>query len=74
VAQDGLPWKHVLRGYQQGERASSGATDINAKFGVSVLPTYILIDKEGKIIGRYSGEGKDTSELDRLLEKIFGKS
>jgi len=36
------------------------------------LPTKILIDKTGMIIGRYGGiSGEDETELDNNLKKIF---
>ena len=69
VEKDGIGiWKHVRRGlkYQDGELDHS--TDISDWFGIHTLPTKILIDPEGKIIGRFSEE---EVPLDRMLEEIF---
>ncbi|MGV3529750.1 MAG: TlpA disulfide reductase family protein [Flavisolibacter sp.] len=69
VEKDGIGiWKHVRRGlkYQNGELDHS--TDINDWFGIHTLPTKILIDPEGKIIGRFSEE---EVPLDRMLEDLF---
>ena len=65
-------WNHVLRGLNKeaklkGERNDK---DISEKFAVDVLPTMILIDKNGMIIGRYTGT-EDDSELDKKLNEIF---
>jgi len=72
VAKDELPWKHVLRGLdmQKIRKGEENPADINDKFGIQVLPTKILIDKEGKIIGRFNEE---EVPLDKLLHEIFGK-
>jgi len=43
---------------------------INKKFGVQVLPTRILIDKSGMIIGRYTGTEEEPA-LDKKLGEIF---
>lgn len=70
VAKDELPWKHVLRGADR-KLLKVGKTsdkDISEKYGIHTLPTKILINPEGMIIGRYGSEG---DELDKLLEKSF---
>ena len=43
---------------------------INDMFGVHVFPTKILIDKTGKIIGRYTGTGDDIA-LEQKLATLF---
>ena len=43
---------------------------INEKFGIHSLPTKILVDPNGKIIGRYTG---DEGRLDVMLKKVFGE-
>ncbi|MGZ8556995.1 MAG: redoxin domain-containing protein [Chitinophagaceae bacterium] len=63
-------WKHVLRGLKYKNNSFDGSTDISEKFGIHSLPTKILIDPEGKIIGRYS---EDEGPLDEMLKKIFGE-
>ena len=63
-------WKHILRGLKYKKNVFDRRNDINEKFGIQSLPTKILVDPEGKIIGRYSEE---KGQLDDMLKKIFGK-
>ena len=72
VEKDGLPWRHVLRGLDMQKRLKDepNETDISEKFGIHTLPTKILIDPSGMIIGRY---GEEEAELDAMLKKIFGE-
>lgn len=73
IEKDGIGiWSHVLRGLNKeaklkGERNDK---DINEKFGVGQIPTMILIDKNGMIIGRYKGVD-DNPLLDKKLGEIF---
>ena len=71
VEKDGLPWRHVLRGFDMEKLMNNepNEKDISEKFGIHTLPTKILIDRSGKIIGRYS---EDEGPLDAKLEEIFG--
>lgn len=71
VEKDGLPWRHVLRGLDMEKRMKGepNETDISEKFGIHTLPTKVLIDREGKIIGRYSEE---EYPLDAKLKEVFG--
>jgi len=71
VEKDGLPWRHVLRGFDMDKlmKNEPNPNDISAKYGISSLPTKILIDRSGKIIGRYSEEA---GPLDAELKQIFG--
>jgi thiol-disulfide isomerase/thioredoxin len=70
IVKDGIGvWKHVLRGLKQKNNVFDRSTDISDKFGIHTLPTKILIDPEGKIIGRYSEE---EGPLDEMLKKVFG--
>ena len=72
VADDALPWKHVLRGFKMMDGKPDLSKDISAGFNVSSLPTHVLIDPNGKIIGRYGGEdGEDHTSLDKKLESVF---
>lgn len=41
--------------------------DLGIKYGITEIPTSILIDKEGNIAGRYAG----SSTLDKKLSEIF---
>lgn len=70
VEQDSIGiWKHVLTGYDPVARDRSRA--IGTRYSIESLPTQILIDPKGMIIGRY-GEGEaETRALDQKLESIF---
>ena len=72
VAQDEIGvWKHVLRGLKRTTDGFDRTNDINENFGIHTLPTKILIDKEGKIIGRYGGGGESDEALDKKLAELF---
>lgn len=70
VQQDGLPWLQVLRGFDIKKLMNNepNPNDISNKFGISSLPTRILINPEGVIIGRYS---EVDGPLDAKLVEIF---
>jgi thiol-disulfide isomerase/thioredoxin len=63
-------WKHVLRGMdiEKKMKGQSNPGDISEKYNISTLPTKILIDKNGKIIGRYGSEEED---LDKKLAELM---
>ncbi|RZM04973.1 MAG: AhpC/TSA family protein [Pedobacter sp.] len=63
IKEDGMDWIQVLN--NEGIEKS----DAVKAYAVSVYPTKILLDKEGKVIGRYIGESK---EIDDALNKVFG--
>lgn len=71
VQKDGLPWQHVL-GFEKEKRLKGikNENDVDMLFGIYSLPTKILIDPNGVIIGRFSEE---ETELDAMLNKIFDK-
>lgn len=75
VEKDRLPWNHVLRGMKMtmlGEKINIDRTnDISDKFNISSLPTQILVDPSGHIIGRYGDGGEAHEALDKKLETIF---
>ncbi|MBE7169448.1 MAG: AhpC/TSA family protein [Williamsia sp.] len=75
VEKDGLPWKHVLRGVKMtrnGEQVNvDRSNDILDYYNVSSLPTQILVDPAGKIIGRYSEGSEEQASLDKQLQTIF---
>jgi len=73
VAQDGTgAWKHVLRGFKMTKTGGFDTTnDISSFYGIHTLPTKILIDKDGRIIGRYGGGGENDEAMDKKLEEIF---
>ncbi len=70
VDKDGIGmWKHVRRGLKFENGNFDRSTDISENFGIHTLPTKILIDPNGKIIGRYS---EDEKPLDDKLREVFG--
>jgi len=75
VAQDQIGiWHHVLRGLNMELRMKNlpNPQDISEKYGISSLPTKILIDPTGKIIGRYGDHNGGTEEdLDKKLASVF---
>jgi thiol-disulfide isomerase/thioredoxin len=74
VAKDGIGvWKHVLRGLKQlpGYKFDR-SNDISEGYGIHSLPTKILIDPNGTIIGRYGGGGENDEAMDKKLSEIFG--
>lgn len=73
VEKDALPWLQVLRGLKYDpEKGFDKTNDISEGFGVHSLPTQILLDPMGKIVGRYGGGGEEHKALDKKLEAIFG--
>jgi len=67
-------WNHVLRGLDMELRMKNlpNPTDISDGFGIHVLPTKILIDPNGKIIGRYGDSiGGSEVEMDKMLASLF---
>ncbi|QJB30638.1 AhpC/TSA family protein [Chitinophaga oryzae] len=75
VSQDGIGiWKHVLRGLDWEKRKNNlpNPEDVSDDYGIHSLPTKILIDPQGMIIGRYGGGGEDDEAMDRKLREIFG--
>ncbi|WP_257666335.1 TlpA disulfide reductase family protein [Parapedobacter tibetensis] len=66
-------WKHVLRGLK---RTSDGGFDrsasISDRYGISTLPTKILVDPNGIIIGRYGSGSQDDEAMDKKLAELFG--
>lgn len=63
-------WKHILRGLDTAaiNKRESNNNDIHKLYGVYVLPTKILINPRGLIVGRYEGESE---ELDKKLAMVF---
>jgi thiol-disulfide isomerase/thioredoxin len=69
-------WKHVLRGYDAGKqsRGEKNPLDISDNYGIQTLPTKVLIDPQGIIIGRYGGSGENDEAMDKRLAEILGGS
>lgn len=76
VAQDGIGiWKHVLRGLdmEKRQRKEPNPEDISDHYGIHSLPTKILIDPNGMIIGRYGGGGENDEAMDKKLAEVMEK-
>lgn len=74
VDQDGIGiWKHVLRGLdmQKAMKGEDNPTDLSDNYGIHSLPTKILIDPKGVIIGRYGGGGENDEAMDKKLAEVF---
>lgn len=75
VAQDGIGiWRHVLRGldWERRKKNLPNPEDTSDYYGIHSLPTKILIDPHGMIIGRYGGGGEDDEAMNKKLKEIFG--
>lgn len=72
VAKDGIGvWKHILRGLKRTSSGYDRSNDISEGYGIHSLPTKILIDKNGVIIGRYGGGGENDEAMDKKMAEIF---
>ncbi|MEC5145135.1 TlpA disulfide reductase family protein [Chitinophaga sp. 212800010-3] len=74
VNQDGIGiWKHVLRGLDWSKRQKNlpNPEDISDYYGIHSLPTKILIDPQGIIIGRYGGGGENDEAMDKKMRETF---
>lgn len=71
VKDDGIEaFHHVLRGMKIIDRSKmtfDRTNDISDKYAIHFLPTKYIIDKEGKIVGKF-----EDKELDDKLKEIFG--
>lgn len=65
-------WKHVLRGLKKmPEGGYDKSEDKTEAYGVHSLPTKVLIDPNGMIIGRYGGGAGSDEDLDAKLKEVF---
>jgi len=65
-------WKHVLDGMKRTAAGIDKTHSIGEHYGISTLPTQILINPEGVIIARYGSPGDPHEDLDKKLKKLFG--
>jgi thiol-disulfide isomerase/thioredoxin len=70
IAQDNVGiWHNVLDGL---DRTAKSDKEIGQKFGIHSLPTKIIIDPNGKIIGRYGDNlGGTEADMDNLLTSVL---
>jgi len=77
VTQDGVGiWHQVLRGLNRDMimKHVNNPDDMDEKYGIASIPTKILIDPNGKIIGRYGDSfGGTDADMDKMLASIFNK-
>ncbi|MDR2273691.1 MAG: DUF4369 domain-containing protein [Sphingobacterium sp.] len=66
-------WKHVLSGLKIEKGEVDRSKSISDNFGISTLPTKILINPEGIIIGRYGSGAESDTDLDKKLAELFEK-
>jgi thiol-disulfide isomerase/thioredoxin len=74
VTKDGVGiWHQVLRGLNPDMimKRIYNPGDMDELYGVTNIPTKILIDPNGKIIGRYGDQGGTDEDMDKKLESIF---
>ncbi|WP_162304966.1 redoxin domain-containing protein [Sphingobacterium olei] len=65
-------WKHVLRGMKMDPNGGfDRSEDKSEYYGVHTLPTKVLIDPHGVIVGRYAGGAGSDADLDAKLKEIF---
>jgi thiol-disulfide isomerase/thioredoxin len=75
VKQDGIEiWRHVLTGREMDKvmKQLPNPKDIGENYGIQTLPTKVLIDPKGNIIGRYGADGSNDEEMNKKLKEIFG--
>lgn len=67
-------WKHILRGLK---KSADGGYDrsesIADKYAIHSLPTKVLINPKGVIVGRYGGGGESDAAMEKKLDEIFSK-
>jgi thiol-disulfide isomerase/thioredoxin len=69
-------WHNVLRGldWEKMRKNEKNDKDISEKFGIHSLPTKILIDPNGMIIGRYDkGTEEEAAAMDKKIAEAFSK-
>ncbi|MBL4676815.1 MAG: AhpC/TSA family protein [Mucilaginibacter sp.] len=77
VEKDGVGiWHNVLRGLDWDKLRNNipNPDDLDDQYGIASIPTKILIDPNGKIIGRYGDTFGGTEEdMDKMLQTVFNK-
>ncbi|MFD2874229.1 redoxin domain-containing protein [Mucilaginibacter ximonensis] len=75
VVKDGVGiWHNILRGLNMDMimKGVKNPEDLDQQYGIASIPTKILIDPNGKIIGRYGDSYGGTEEdMDKMLTSIF---
>lgn len=58
-------WKHILSG------TKATGNNIGENYAIHTLPTKILIDPNGKIIGRFGADGDNDEAMDKMFNELF---
>jgi thiol-disulfide isomerase/thioredoxin len=68
---DGKKWVKAIKddGMNQWQHGLDSSKELQHKLGVSAVPTYVLIDKDMKILGRYSGRWIGIKALENAIQK-----
>jgi thiol-disulfide isomerase/thioredoxin len=66
-------WPQTLRGLnaQMFVKGIDNPRDLGQQYGVRALPTKILIDPNGKIIGRFDGQHSTDEEMEKMLAQLL---
>lgn len=75
VNQDGIGiWRHILTGHDNDKMMKhiDNPKDLGENYGIQTLPTKVLIDPQGQIIGRYGADGANDEAMNAKLKEIFG--
>jgi thiol-disulfide isomerase/thioredoxin len=77
VTQDGVGiWHNVLRGLDLDMMRKNipNPNDLDERYGISSIPTKILIGPDGEILSRYGdSQGGTEEDMDKMLASIFDK-
>jgi len=74
IEKDGIQlWPQTLRGLnsQLFVKGIDNPRDLAQQYGVRALPTKILIDPSGKIIGRFDGQHGSDEDMGKMLAKLL---
>lgn len=66
-------WPQTLRGLnaQMFVKGIDNPRDLGQQYGVRALPTKILIDPNGKIIGRFDGQHSTDDDMEKMLGQLL---
>jgi len=66
-------WPQTLRGLnaQMFVKGLDNPRDLGQQYGVRALPTKILIDPKGKIIGRFDGQHSTDDDMEKMLGQLL---
>lgn len=77
IDKDGVGiWHNIMRGldWDKIKKHLPNPGDLDEAYGIASIPTKILIDPNGKIIGRYGDTfGGTEADMDKMLASVFNK-